>query len=217
MRLPAAMFWLGLISVAYTYVGFPLIVLARARLRPRPAASAPIEPAVSVVMAAHNEAGGIALRLDNLLALDYPRDRFETIVASDGSADATVRIAEGYADRSVRVLPLGRVGKADALNAAVAAARARSWSSPTPTRCSSPARSGRSWPRSPTRRSAASPVTSATCRGGADDAAGERSYWDFDRRVKLAESEAGSTVSATGAIYAIRQEPVRAGPAGRDR
>ena len=72
VRLPAVMFWLGMTSVAYTYVGFPLIVLARARLRPRPAASAPIEPAVSIVMAAHNEAGGIAARLDNLLAAGLP-------------------------------------------------------------------------------------------------------------------------------------------------
>ncbi len=51
--------------------------------------------------------------------------------------------------------------------------------------------------------------------GGADpDAGGERSYWDLDRRLKLAESAAGSTVSATGAIYAIRRElfePVRTG------
>ena len=214
MRLPAVMFWLGLISVAYTYVGFPLIVLARARLRPRPAASAPIEPAVSIVMAAYNEAGGIAARLDNLLALDYPSGRFETIVASDGSTDETVWIAKGYANRGVHVLPLERVGKADALNAAVAAATneilvftdANTMFQPDALRAlvapfADPQVGGVAGDQ-------------RYLRAGTGDAAGERSYWDFDRLVKLAESDAGSTVSATGAIYAIRRslfEPVRPG------
>ena len=115
-------YWLALASIAYTYVGFPLLVLVRAALRPRPPQSAPIEPSVSVVLAAHNEAAAIGPRLDNLVGLDYPAGRLETIVASDGSDDATVDIAAGYAERGVRVLALGRIGKADALNAAVDAA-----------------------------------------------------------------------------------------------
>jgi len=72
--------------VAYTYVAFPVLVLLRARLRPRPHDSAPITPTVSIVIAARNEAGSLPAKLDNLLGLDYPRDRLEVLIASDGSA-----------------------------------------------------------------------------------------------------------------------------------
>lgn len=203
-------FWLSLGAIAYTYIGFPLLVFARAAIRPRPihAVDAPVpEPSVSVVLAAHNEAAAIAGRLDNLMALDYPSDRFETIVASDGSDDATVEIAGRYADRGVRVLDLGRVGKADALNAAVAVATgeiivftdANTIFEPQAIRAlvapfADPEVGG-----------AAGDQRYLPSSGAAADGAGERSYWDFDRRIKLAESAAGSTVAATGAIYAIRR------------
>jgi len=204
-------FWLALATIAYTYVGFPLLVLIRAALRPRPiraASEATGEPSVSIVLAAHNEAGAIAARLDNLLALDYPADRIETIVASDGSDDSTVEIARRYSGRGVRVLDLGRVGKAEALNTAVATANgeivvftdANTTFEPSALRALV--------------RPFADPEVGGTAgdqrylpaSGAIDAGAGERSYWDFDRRVKLAESAAGSTVAATGAIYAIRRE-----------
>ena len=210
------LFWSALATIAYTYVGFPLLVLARAALRPRPPRAAPIEPSVSVVMAAYNEEAAIGARLDNLVALDYPADRLETIVASDGSADATVEIVGRYRAHGVRVLPLGRVGKADALNAAVAEARGDIL---VFTDANTMFETG-------ALRALVAPFADPEVGGAAGDqrylpttgqdsqAGGERSYWDFDRRIKLAESVAGSTVAATGAIYAIRRElfePVRAG------
>jgi cellulose synthase/poly-beta-1,6-N-acetylglucosamine synthase-like glycosyltransferase len=208
-------FWLSLATLGYTYLGFPFIVLARARLRPRPTAAAAIEPSVSIVMAARNEAVVLPARLDNLLALDYPADRLETIVASDGSDDATVTVAAGYADRGVRVLDLDRVGKADALNAAVGAARGEIV---VFTDANTMFEAG-------ALRALVAPFADRDVGGvagdqrylpaaGLADATGERSYWDFDRRLKIAESAAGSTVAATGAIYAIRRElfePVRPG------
>ena len=218
-------FWLGLVTVVYTYVGFPVLVFLRARLRPRPVAATPIEPSVSIVLAAHNEERELAARLDNLVELDYPADRVEVIVASDGSDDGTVAIADRYIGRGVRVLDLDRLGKADALNAAVEAARGeivvftdantrfergavRALVAPfADPEVGGVAGDQRYLPSAPT-ESGAFPVTTS------DNAAGERSYWDFDRQLKLAESAAGSTVSATGAIYAIRRElfePVRVG------
>jgi GT2 family glycosyltransferase len=206
-------FWLALATIAYTYVAFPLLVLSRAVLRPRPPRSAPIEPSVSIVLAARNEAAAIGARLDNLVALDYPADRLETIVASDGSDDATVEIAGRYAGRGVTVLALERVGKADALNAAVSAARGEIVVFTDANTMFEPG----------ALRALVAPFADPEVGGAAGDqrylpptvesteAAGERSYWDFDRRVKSAESVAGSTVAATGAIYAIRRalfEPV---------
>jgi cellulose synthase/poly-beta-1,6-N-acetylglucosamine synthase-like glycosyltransferase len=210
------LFWTAVLTIGYTYVGYPLLVLARATIRPRPPRSAPIEPSVSVVLAARNEAAAIGARLDNLLALDYPADKLEIIVASDGSDDDTVAIGRRYADRGVRILALERVGKADALNTAVETATGEVLVF-TDANTMFEARA---------LRALVAPFADLEVGGGAGDqrylaadrdateAAGERSYWDFDRRVKLAESAAGSTVAATGAIYAIRRElfqPVIAG------
>ena len=210
-------FWSRSVTIAYTYVGFPLLVLVRAAPPPAAAAVAPIEPSVSVVLAAHNEAAAIGARLDNLVALDYPADRLETIVASDGSDDATVEIAAALRGTGVRVLALARdrQGRRPQRGGRRGARR-----DPGLHRrqhdVRGPARSGRSSRRSPIPRSAgvAGDQRYLPASGSRREAAGERSYWDFDRRVKLAESAAGSTVAATGAIYAIRRElfePVRTG------
>ena len=113
------LFWLASGLIGYTYAGFPILVMLRARLRPRPHRVADVTPAVSVVIAAHDEERSIGARVDNLLGLDYPRDCLEVVIASDGSTDRTVAEARRD-DPRVRVLDLPRTGKASALNAAVA-------------------------------------------------------------------------------------------------
>ena len=221
----ALLFWLATAVVVYTYAGFPVLVLLRARLRPRPHARADVTPSVSVVIAAHDEEASIGPRVDNLLGLDYPRDRIEFVIASDGSTDRTVAEARRRDDPRVRILDLPRTGKATALNAAVAASRgeilvfsdANTAYAPDAIRMLV--------------RSFADPTVggvagnqvylpaSTSVRPGDDGAAtavgvGERSYWDFDRLVKDAESLGGSVISATGAMYAIRRELFREVPDG---
>jgi glycosyltransferase involved in cell wall biosynthesis len=195
--------------IAFTYAVAPLGILIRAAVRRRPVASAAVEPSVTVVIAARNEAGVIAQRLANLAAQDYPADRLQVVIASDGSEDDTVRIARAAAGPRVTVLDLPRVGKADALNAAVAQASGDVIVfSDANTRFASDAV-----------RAIVRPLADPTVggvagnqvyeRGGAaDQSHGERGYWDFDRLIKRAESAAGSTVSATGALYAVRRELV---------
>ncbi len=203
-----ALFWSAVVTIAYTYVGYPILVLARATIRPRPPRSAPIEPSVSVVLAARNEAAAIGARLDNLLALDYPAQRLQIVVASDGSDDETVAIGGRYADRGVRMLALDRVGKADALNAAVAAATGDIlvFTDANTMFEASALRALVAPFADPEVGGVAGDQRYLPLGGDTTEAAGERSYWDFDRRLKLAESAAGSTVAATGAIYAIRPE-----------
>src|SRR4029450_999449 len=92
-------FWLASALLAATYVGFPAIALLRGRLYRRGVASAPITPFLSVLIAAHNEERVIGERLANLLEQDYPADRMEVIVVSDGCTDGTVRIWSNYFDR----------------------------------------------------------------------------------------------------------------------
>jgi cellulose synthase/poly-beta-1,6-N-acetylglucosamine synthase-like glycosyltransferase len=212
----ALLFWSAVALVAYTYVGFPALLLARARLRPRPHRTADITPPVSIIIAAHDEAASIGPRVDNLLALDYPGDCLEIVIASDGSTDGTVEAAR-RSDPRVRVLDLPRTGKATALNTAVAAATgeilvfsdANTSYAPDAVR-----RLVRSFVDPEVGGVAGNQVylSSHGSTGPIDPAAatavgvGERSYWDFDRTVKDAESLGGSVISATGAIYAIRRE-----------
>ena len=75
LGLRTRVFWASAAVVGYTYVGFPLLVLARSRLRPAPYRSGEITPTVTLLIAAHNEARAIGAKLDNALALDYPADR----------------------------------------------------------------------------------------------------------------------------------------------
>jgi glycosyltransferase involved in cell wall biosynthesis len=202
--------WLAAASlVGFTYVGAPVLILVRAVLRPRPIAAAAIEPRVSVVLAARNEAASIGARVANLTSLDYPADRVDIVIASDGSEDGTVAIARASADPRVTVLDLPRVGKADALNAAVTATRGEVVVfTDANTRFAPDAL-----------RALVRPLADPAVGGVAGnqvyldpddpaDAAGERTYWDLDRILKRAESAAGSTVSATGAIYALRRSLV---------
>ena len=219
------LFWAATAVVGYTYVGFPLLVVLRSRLRPRPHEKADISPTVSVIIAAHDEAAAIGARVDNLLALDYPAEAAEFVIASDGSADATVAEASRRADPRVRVLDLPRLGKAAALNAAVAASSGEIlvFSDANTTYAPDAIRQlVRSFADPEVGGVAGNQVyLPATGPNGAVDraaatavGAGERSYWDFDRLVKEAESLGGSVISATGAIYAMRRELFRPVPDG---
>jgi cellulose synthase/poly-beta-1,6-N-acetylglucosamine synthase-like glycosyltransferase len=225
MTAMAVLFWLATALVAYTYVGFPLLVLTRARLRPRPHRTADITPAVSVIIAAHDEAASIRARVDNLLALDYPHDRLEVVIASDGSTDATVTEARRRGDPRVRVLDLPRTGKATALNSAVGASTgeiivfsdANTSYAPDAVRLlvrsfADPEVGGVAGNQVYLKASAG--VGPADPGAATAIGVGERTYWDFDRLVKDAESLGGSVISATGAMYAIRRELFVAVPDG---
>ncbi len=81
----------SLALLGYVYLGYPdRGGAARDCCWPKPRLRAPIEPTVSIVVIAHNEAERIGPRIENLLALDYPRDRLEIVIGSDGSTDETV-------------------------------------------------------------------------------------------------------------------------------
>jgi cellulose synthase/poly-beta-1,6-N-acetylglucosamine synthase-like glycosyltransferase len=121
-------FWALVALLAYTHLGYPLLLRllvslrAQARSRTREAAKrrrgSDVEPPrVSLIVAAHDEEAVIERKVKDGLALDYPRRRLEVIVASDGSTDRTVTLAQ--AAGADLVLDLPRRGKVAALNAAV--------------------------------------------------------------------------------------------------
>lgn len=115
-------FWIHVILIAYVYVGYPalLLLLSRWRKVQSPLRRDDIKPTVSLIIAAHNEEQVIAQKLENSLVLDYPRDKLEIIVVSDGSTDLTPKIVRDYRDQNVLLVDLPQnVGKASAQNEAV--------------------------------------------------------------------------------------------------
>jgi len=110
-------FWCAACLMLYTYAGYPLWIYSRSRLHPWPPRQGPMLPTVSVILAVHNGAALLRLKVDHLLSLDYPRDRMEIVIVSDGSTDGTDDILRQLPDPPVRSIRCSEhCGKAAALN-----------------------------------------------------------------------------------------------------
>ena len=211
------MFWVAAALVAYTFVGYTCWLKLRLLWRARPVRRGPNTPTVSMVMVVRNEEQILECKMQNLLALDYPAERCQIVVVSDGSTDGTEGILHRYgSDPRVQVvlnqLPQGKAcGLNDALQLAggeiVVFTDARQRIEPEAIRMLA--------------ENFADPEV-----GGAsgelmlgDDASGESSqgmglYWRIEKQVRQLESDSGSVVGATGALYAVRRQLLTSIPAG---
>jgi len=114
------LFWGSLILLLYIYVGYPATLLLLARLCKKPLHPAPQEPFVTILIAAHNEERALRATIANKLAQDYPREKMEIIVISDGSTDQTDTIVKEFQAENVRLIRQEpRQGKTAALNLAI--------------------------------------------------------------------------------------------------
>jgi cellulose synthase/poly-beta-1,6-N-acetylglucosamine synthase-like glycosyltransferase len=118
-------FWGSIIGVFYAYFGYPLSLLLIGMLRSRRVAKKAIEPSVTLIITAYNEEKRIESKLLNTLEIDYPREKLEIIVASDGSTDKTNDIVRRYSQKEgVKLLAFDkRRGKEFAQKDAVAGAK----------------------------------------------------------------------------------------------
>jgi glycosyltransferase involved in cell wall biosynthesis len=115
-----ALFWGSVLLIVHAYFGYPLTLLLLYRFRNRPFRREAIIPPATLIIAACNEEKRIREKLENTVALEYPRERLQIIVTSDGSTDGTHSIVEEYADRGVELLALPeRRGKENAQKEAV--------------------------------------------------------------------------------------------------
>lgn len=163
-------------------------------------------PYLSVVIAAYNEQAVIGDTLERLLAQDYPADRLEIIVGSDGSDDDTVAVASRYGDRGVRVMPFAqRRGKLAVLQECVREARGDVLVlTDANTRLEPNALQNLA-------RHFDSPRVGAVCgelRLEAADGtrADEGLYWRYEMMLKVLENRLNALLGANGAIYAVRKE-----------
>ena len=118
------LFWLSMLFILYVYLGYPLILAGLARLRRKPVEYPIYLPKVTILIAAHNEQAVIASKLENTLALDYPLENLQIIVAADGSEDRTAEVVKSFEPRGVELsYQPERRGKMAAINRAMAEVR----------------------------------------------------------------------------------------------
>lgn len=203
----AIIFWLAVGAIFYTYAGYPLLLLLLRFVRGKPVRRGEHTPTVTVIIAAYNEERDLAAKLQNTLALDYPRSNLEIIVTSDCSQDRTDEIALSFASRGVQLhRQRERLGKTAAQNAAVEKARgeillfsdATTLYQPDVLRVIVP--------------SFADPeVGCVTGRviysadGESTVGQGTRSYWNYEFLLKSCESSITSLIGVCGCMYAVRK------------
>lgn len=209
-------FWICFLTLGWTYVGYPAVMMARARSRTIEPASGARGVKVTVVVAVRNGAAHLRGRVRNLLEQGYPSELLDVLVVLNGCTDTTAAVAAELAsDGRVRVLESpAEEGKAGALNRGVEAATGdvvifadtRQTFRPDAVRRLVDA----------VMRPGMGAVSGRLIIGEGGDAAvrGMGRYWSFETALRRAESVTGSVVGVTGAIYAVRRELYRPIPPG---
>ncbi len=201
-------FWLSSALVGYSYFGYPVWLWLRSQWSPRPVRRSSMQPTVSAVMVVRNEEAVIARKLDNLLSLDYPAEKLDIVVVSDGSNDRTTEILADYA-RDPRVRFLTKTvsqGKAAGLNDAIGLATGDVLFF---TDARQPIESGAlrllAENFSDSEVGAASGELMLGDPSSGETGKGTGLYWRIEKKVREMESASGSVVGATGAIYCARR------------
>lgn len=201
-------FWATIFTIFYTYIGYSVVITLLSLLVNNPVRKGPYEPKVTFLITAYNEEKDLAQKLENTLALDYPAEKLEVLVASDGSTDRTDEIVREFASRGVRLLRVeGRVGKTQTQNTAVKAATGeiiifsdattryekanirkivRNYADPTVG-----AVSGRYEYYNPT---------------GATIGIGNILFWKYENYIKSAQTRIKTISGCCGCIYSLRRE-----------
>ncbi len=201
-----ALFWLSLVMLVYIYAGYPLFVWLLARLFGREPHRRRITPTVSLLIPAYNEEAHIEAKLRNSLALDYPKEKLEIIVASDGSTDRTNTVVKQFRAQGVKLFDMcDHIGKAAMLGRTVPLLRGEivvfsdTSSELEPLALRTIVRNFAD------RRVGC--VSGLYRLKGSDDlrAQGEGLYWQYETFIKRQESRLHSILGAHGAFYAIRK------------
>lgn len=202
-----AIFWGASATIAYVYLGYPLLLMLWRRLARRPVKKRYQEPSVSLVIAMHNERKNVHAKILNCFELDYPPEKLQIIVSLDAPTDGTDALLRDYADRGVQVVHCpARQGKAAALNRGIEIARGEIVMF---------ADAGQRMERSAIRElvtnfadesvGAVSGELVLLDSRGKEATDGVGIYWRYEKKLRAMESDIHSVPGATGAIYAIRR------------
>lgn len=218
-------FWAAALLLLHTYFFYPVILfildgieqaianlrfIKTGRERRRPRVETQL-PTVSLVVAAYNEASCIDEKIKNSLALDYPADRFELVVGSDGSTDGTNEKVQAVTDPRVRLSAAARAGKTTVLNRCI------------------PSAHGDIIILSDANTMIDAEAVKRLVRHFADPEVGavcgklklynkelqdyeESAYWTYESLIKFYEGKRGAVMGANGGLYAIRRRLFQALP-----
>ncbi len=200
-------FWTAVGAIVYAYGGYSLVTMLLAMLVRNPVKRADITPSLTLLITAYNEEHDIAQKLEGSLALDYPRELLEIIVASDGSTDRTDEIVRGFAARGVKLVRVeGRLGKTGTQNEAVKQARGEIivFSDATTTYDSQALRK--------LVRNYADPRVGAVSGryeyrnpSGAPIGLGTVLFWKYENAIKSMQTRIWTITGCCGCIYSVRR------------
>ena len=207
------MFWFSAAVIGYVYAGYPLALLLASRWRARTQRYEGHRPTVSLVIAAHNEEAVLREKLDNSLALDYPPDRLQIVVASDGSDDRTNAIAAEYEDRGIVLHDIRpRGGKTRALNLTIPRTTGEILIL-SDANAMYRADAVRHLVRHFADRTVGAVSGDVRVVDSADTyASSEGLYYRYERYLQQLESRLGSIIGADGGMYALRRSAYSAVP-----
>lgn len=200
-------FWSVCAALFYGYIGYPMLVWAVSRLRPRRVKKSAFEPFVTVLITAYNEEKDIRSKLENTLKINYPKEKLEILVASDGSTDCTDEFVKEFETRGVKLFRQeGRMGKTFTQNKAVEQASGEIILFSDATTMYEPNILREMLPNFADE--------TIGCVAGklvyVDDSkssvgTGAKKYWNYETFLKQSESRACSLIGASGCLYAVRK------------
>jgi len=202
-----ATFWISVLLLVHVFVGYPAWIALQARLFPRPVRKRSILPRVTAVISVHDGAAHIQTKLKNLTDLSYPREKLDIVIACDGCSDDSARLAREFGDTRVQILEFpARRGKAACLNSAVRQAHGDVLLLTDVRQKLSP------MALQELVANLADPTVGAV--GGelmlSDPETGFAqsvdAYWRYEKWIRRSESDSGSTIGVSGALYVIRHE-----------
>ena len=206
-----AAFIVSLLLIAYTFLGYPLLLVFWAKLAPHPVSRGTYEPRVAIVVVVHNGELLIRQKIDSCLSQNYCKDRLRILIVSDGSNDGTCEIVRSYANEVITLLAMDeRRGKAGCLNDAVSACDEEVLIFTDVRQALHPNAVSRLVDNFLDANVGAASGRLVFDREGITDF-GESldAYWRYEKFVRQLESAIHSSVGVTGAIYALRRNNFR--------
>lgn len=203
----AVIFWISIFLIVYSYFVYPALLWLLTKFKKGNISEEAYEPTVTLLIAAYNESAAIVTKLENSLALDYPREKLQILVTNDGSEDGTDKIVRSFAEQGVEMVSgEARQGKMIALKRGVLAARGELIVMSDATNAYSPN----------TIKALVAPFVDASVgiasgakfipTGDGVLGSSEGLYWKYESWIKKQETKLGNCINVTGEIYAFRKE-----------
>jgi cellulose synthase/poly-beta-1,6-N-acetylglucosamine synthase-like glycosyltransferase len=200
---------LSLCIILYVYFGYPLLLKLLSLLLKTKATRQDemLIPEVSLIISCYNEVDVVKEKIENSLAIDYPKDKLKIIIVSDGSDDGTDEIAKQYSTEGIVLIRQeGRLGKTSAINLAMEQVTSEIVVF-SDANAMYETDAIKKLVRNFADKTVGYVVGAALYTDGKTSAAAasEDIYWRYEIKLKTLESKLHSVVGGDGAIYAIRR------------